>query len=449
MFDTFISDVFLPCLPIVVFFAGGYLALKLRVFSPLSIRSCFLSLFGKRNRSGVSPFAALTVALAGTLGVGNIAGVAVAISTGGCGAVLWMWVSALFSLSLKYAEVILAVKYRKIENASEGDMSPRICGGPMYYILYGLKSKPLACAFCFLCIVSSLCSGCVIQSNSAAVSMNRTFGVPFCITGLILGILCGFVVFSGIKVISRFTSVAVPAISLAFFVLSLTAVIMSADKLPFVFSEIFRSAFGIRQMSSGVCGFAIAKAIKQGVVKSSLSHEAGAGTSAISHACANTKSPVEQGFLGIFEVLIDTVVMCTVTALVILCAFPQESIVGSNGVDITARAYGVFFGACGDGMISASVLLFAFAAIICQAYYGVACVEFLTKSKHWRSFYILAYCVCTVAGSVITLEFMWCLTDLFTCCMIFLNVYAVMRLRGEAEYEVVKYHSVTKRNTLR
>ncbi len=435
MLDFINEHIALCCLPLIVFIIGGYLAIKMRIFTPKCFKCALSSLFSKNERDGISPVSALCTALAGTLGVGNIAGVAVAISLGGPGAVFWMWVSALFSLSLKYTETVLAVKYRKIEGTD-------ICGGPMYYIFYGLGNKRLANIFCILCITSSLCSGCIIQSNSASVAMYRSFGIPHAITGLFLGILCGVIVLGGIKSISRFTSIVIPITSAVFFALSLIAVCMSIDKLPYILSMIFKNAFGIQQISSGICGFSVRYAIKHGVVKSSLSHEAGSGTSTISHAASNTKSPVEQGFLGIFEVIADTLIMCTVTALVILCAYPQVSFAGSySGVDITSGAYGEFFGVHGETIISSAVLLFAFATVICQSYYGVSCVGFLTKNKNWHTFYVLAYCVCTVLGSVITFEFMWRLTDLFTCCMIFLNVYAILRLSGEAEYETVKYYS--------
>ncbi len=435
MLEKINAYIALPILPVLLILAGGYLTVKMGILRPKRLYIGIKSLFCTKCEGGVSPFAALSVALAGTLGVGNIVGVAVALSLGGAGAVFWMWICAFFSLGIKYTETVLAVKYRYKEGES--------CrGGPMYYIFHGMGNITLARIFCVLCIASSLASGCVIQSNSAAAAINETYGVPCWATGAVLCVLCGVIVIGGIKSISRFTSLAVPLMTAVFIALSLIAIFKNLQQIPDIFVRIVKEAFGVNQAASGAGGFFISQAVKHGAAKSALSNEAGAGTSPISHAGANTKSPVEQGFLGMFEVFADTIVMCTLTAFVILGACPN--IAGSadyGGVGITNEAYGVYFGKSAHHIITVCIAFFAFATLICWSYYGVKCVEFLCKSTFACKTYLAVYCACILAGAVVTPEFMWTLTDLFTCAMIFLNVPAVLRLNSVAKRETEKYYS--------
>ena len=423
----------LPALPFVIILSGLYFLLKTRLFTAKRFRCCVRSLFRKNGDDGVSPIAALTVALAGTLGVGNIAGVAVAIMLGGAGAVLWMWVGAFFSMPLKYAETVLALRYRRCENGKS-------VGGPMYYIHSGMGKKRKACVFCILCICSSLGSGCVIQSNAAASALRLQYGIPPVVTGCALGILCALIIFGGIDSISRFTLKAVPVMSAVFMCLSLIIIASNAKEALEAFLSIFSSALSTESVGGGVAGLTVINAVKQGMVKGSLSHEAGAGTSPISHASSNTKSPVEQGFLGIFEVFADTVVMCTVTALVILIALPHTGALDPyDGILAAAGAYGYFFGNTAYHTIAVCVLFFAFATLICWSYYGVCCVGFLTRERRFSTLYLVLYCVFIVLGAVTAPEFMWELTDFFTCALIFLNVPCVFALRREVISETERY----------
>ena len=425
--------IMLPVLPVAVVLFGFYFLLRSRLFLPKRLNAGIRSLFSKNTNDGVSPIAALTVALAGTLGVGNIAGVSVAITLGGAGAVFWMWTGAFFSMWIKYAEVVLAVRYRRCEDGKN-------IGGPMYYILHGLGSKRLSVLFCIFCIASSLGSGCVIQSNSASSALYMQYGIPPYVTGCVLGILCGVIVLGGVGAISRFTMKTVPVVSFLFLFISLFIIFTNIPDAIRAFGEIFSSAFGIKSISGGVTGAVVAQSIKQGMVKGSLSHEAGAGTSPISHAASNTKSPVEQGFLGIFEVFADTIVMCTVTALVVLIARDKASFSDPyNGMAVTQSSYGVFLGEAAHHMIAASTLFFAFAALICWSYYGICCVEYLTDDKRFSSLYLVLYCIFIAVGAVIRPEFMWELTDFFTCALIFINVPVLFSLRGEVIAETEKY----------
>ncbi len=423
----------LPLLPLVIIFSGAYFLIKTRLFMPKRLRRGVRSLLKKGGDGGVSPLAALTVALAGTLGVGNIAGVAVAIMLGGAGAVFWMWAGAFFSMSLKYAETVLALRYRHIENGKS-------VGGPMYYIYNGLGKKRIARVFCVLCICSSLGSGCIIQSNSASAAIQLQYGISPIVTGCVLAVLCALIVLGGVKSISRFTLRFVPLMSMVFLALSVVIIVSNAKDALVSFFDIFACAFSVKSIGAGVTGLSVMNSIKQGMAKGSLSHEAGAGTSPISHAASNTKSPAEQGFLGIFEVFADTVVMCTVTALVILIALPRlPSLNPYDGISAAARAYGFFFGNTAYHIISVCVLFFAFATLICWSYYGICCVDFLTHDKKYSVLYLVLYCIFIVIGSVTAPEFMWDLTDFFTCALIFVNVPCVFALRREVAQETELY----------
>lgn len=428
----------LPLLPLFVILPGSYFIFKTGILTPKRLKASLRCLFKKNGEDGVSPLSALTVALAGTLGVGNIVGVAVAITLGGAGAVLWMWVCAFFSMGLKYAETVLAVRYR----CQSGKGGTKNKGGPMYYIFYGLGKKRLSCLFCALCICSSLASGCVIQSNSAAAALTLQYGVPPLLTGVVFAVLCGVIVIGGIGSISRFTSALIPFMTAVFLAVSLGAIFSDLSAASSAFGQIFACAFQKGSIGGGIAGAGIAAGIKHGMAKSALSHEAGAGTSPISHAASNTKSPVEQGFLGIFEVFADTVVMCTVTAVVILMAYPRITVGDPyDGMYMTSEAYGAFFGTAAHHIITVAVAFFAFATLICWSYYGVCCVEYLTKDKRFSSLYLLLYCLCITAGAVVKPQFVWEMTDFFTCALIFLNVPVIFALRGEVISETEKYYS--------
>ena len=241
-------------------------------------------------------------------------------------------------------------------------------------------------------------------------------------------------------VIFSFTMKTVPVMSFLFLFISLFIIFTNIPDAIRAFGEIFSSAFGIKSISGGVTGAVVAQSIKQGMAKGSLSHEAGAGTSPISHAASNTKSPVEQGFLGIFEVFADTIVMCTVTALVVLIARDKVSFSDPyNGMAVTQSSYGVFLGEAAHHIIAVSTLFFAFAALICWSYYGICCVEYLTDDKRFSSLYLVLYCIFIAVGAVIRPEFMWELTDFFTCALIFINVPVLFSLRGEVIAETEKY----------
>ncbi len=409
--------ILLPLLPVFVIVFGLYFTLKLGLYKPKKLITLLRSVFERKNSGGISPFAALTVALAGTLGVGNITGVAVALALGGSGSVFWMWISALCSAGLKYAEVSLAVKYK------HGNV-----GGPMYYISKGLHSGLLAKIFCAMCLCCSLISGPSVQVNSAACALHDSYGVPKIITGAVIAVICFVIVNGGLRSVSRLSEKLIPPVTGAFLLLSCIIIFSHADMMPEVLSKIFKEAFNFRSLFSGVGGYGIASAVKHGMAKGVLSHEAGSGTSSISHAGADAASPSAQGALGMIEVAVDTLIMCSATAFVILLSGVNGNVDGTLTV---CEAYSVFFGDIGMHFISLSTVFFAFATILCWSYYGTVCIEFFTKNKKIKKIYILTYCLFITVGAVTSPALAWQLTDFFTCTMTFLNTACLLAMTKE------------------
>ncbi len=403
--------ILLPVLPIFVSVCGIYFYGVLGLYKPKKLFGMLKSVFSRKNSGGISPFSALTVALAGTLGVGNITGVAVALALGGAGAVFWMWISALFTASLKYTEVCLAVKYR---NSGKNGYT----GGPMYYISKCLGSKKLANAFCVMCLFCSLISGPSIQVNSAACALFDGYGIPKYITGCVIALICYITVSGGLRSVSALSEKLIPAVTGIFLVLSGTVIFSNLDMMSDILKKIFSEAFDFKSLFAGVGGCSLSSAIKHGMAKGVLSHEAGSGTSSISHAGADAKSPSAQGTLGMIEVAVDTLIMCSASAFVILLSGAEA---GIDGTKTVCEAYSVFFPVIGKHFISASTVFFAFATILCWSYYGTVCVEFLSKKKLVKKIYIFIYCLFVAVGAVTSTDLAWQLTDLFTCIMTFTN----------------------------
>ncbi len=279
-----------------------------------------------------SPLRVLSVSLAGTLGVGNIVGVAVAISLGGIGSVFWMWISALVSMVLKYAEIVLAMRYRSY---SDGGCK----GGPMYYMVRGIGGRlgrVLATVFCGVGVLASFCLGNIVQVSAAADSAERTFGLPKIIYGIIFAVLCALVIFGGFKKISSFTVVVMPLVCLIYIVLAMRIILLNLGSLPRIFSDIMQAAFTPASGASGIFGYLISGAVRHGTAKGTFSHEAGSGTAPMSHAQSAEQSAAKQGLYGIFEVFFDTIVICTMTALVIIISGFADSSLGSMDIVISA-----------------------------------------------------------------------------------------------------------------
>ena len=406
--NSVLSGIFLPALLI---FCGIWFAVKLRFFfilHPVRLCNCLMK---KSHKGGVSPFRALTVALAGTLGVGNMAGVATAITAGGAGAIFWMWVSALCAMSIKYIEVKLALETR-IKSGGAWH------GGATYYIRRIIKGKAgwgIGCVFAILCGGNALLTGNVVQVNaacSAAVWVNPL------IIGAIVGICGVWVASGGGKRVSGATVAIIPLLSAVYMVLCLAIIFNNISRLPQIFSEIIEGAFSTRSVGGGIGGYVMTRAMRFGVIRGIFSNEAGCGTSPTAHAQADAESPHQQGCFGIFEVFADTIVLCTMTGVVILLCGDSSL----DGIPLTLYAFESLAGAWAAKIIAVSINLFAFATVISQSSYGLEAIGFLGGGKWIKRLYLLLIFSASVTGSVISAEIMWQAADLLVSAMTTINV---------------------------
>ena len=380
-----------------------------------------------KTAGGRSPLRELCVSLAGTLGVGNIVGVAMALSLGGAGAVFWMWLSAAVAAVLKYAEITLAVKYRRFNNGC-------VLGGPMYYMedgIGGTHGRALAVAFSVLGVLLSFVMGNLVQSRALTGAAERVLHVPAWAIGVAVSVLGTLSIFGGYVAVSRVTAVIVPLMSGAYIAVSLWIILSNASRVPDVFREIFSSAFDLSAAGGGAVGFFTSAAVRHGVAKGAFSHEAGGGTAPLSHAQTKTHIPARQGVLGLFEVFFDTGVICTLTALVLLLAPHGDT----GGV---ARVYGAFTHFCGGTggtFVSASIILFAFSTLICWGYYGRSCLSYLTKSLAAEKIYFSLYAAFAFFGALVGEGRAWELTDIGVFLMTAINVISLTVLSGDVRRE--------------
>jgi len=403
-------------MPIILMGFGAYFGAKLRFFYVAHPLKVARELARGSARGGISPARALTQALAGTLGVGNMTGVATAICSGGAGAVFWMWISAFLAMSIKYFEVALAQRCRR--RGLDG-----YYGGAMYYIKdvfshrFPRLSVYLGGFFAVLCIVNSLLTGNIVQINSAADALSS---VP----SAYVGILCAAAVFPVIlgkgKRVSSVTMGLIPILSAVYIVASLAVIIPCADRLPAVFSEIVKSAFSLKAAGGGAFGYLVVRAIRFGTTRGIFSNEAGSGTSPTAHAEADSRSPHAQGCFGIFEVFADTIVLCTMTSLVILLS--DGTAKGLTGISLTLYAFSSGAGRLAGVAIALSVIMFAYATVICQARYGIVALRYLTESRAAFYLYVFAVCGCCVLGAVINEGVMWQAADFVVSLMTAVNV---------------------------
>ncbi len=406
---------------------------------PVWWRSTVGSLFRRRRRKqgdrGVTQLQALSTALAATIGTGSIAGVATAIVYGGPGAVFWMWISALLGMMTGCGEKILAVRHR--EKGPDG----RWRGGPMQYIANGLRLPGLAKAFALLCIAESLAGGNLAQSNSIASALSAAGGASPAAVGVVLAAVAAAVLMGGIRRIGRLCELLVPVMALLFVGSGLAVIAAHWQAVPEAFRQIVRYAFAPRALAGG---YAMGSALRYGVARGVFTNEAGVGMSAIAHACADVDEPAEQGMWGIFEVFFATMVICTVTALVILTSGvydPAQTLPlaegggvpeGMLGAPLTAAGFASLFGEAGEWIVSVSLILFAFTSLIGSGYYGRRGVETLTGSRWAQGLYLLIFPACTVLGAVGDVTAVWQLVDVFNGLLAAANLPALLLLSPEA-----------------
>ena len=376
---------------------------------------------GSSPQGEITPFQALTAALSATIGTGNIAGVGTAIALGGPGAVFWMWVTAFFGMALKYAECLLAHKFRVVHD--DGTVS----AGPMYYLEYGLGQKWLGMAFAFFAIMASFGIGNMVQANSVAEPLQTFFNIPKILTGITIGILVFFVIIGGIKRIGHFAAKMVPAMAL-FYVLGACLVLFTnLSEIPNVFILIFHDAFTGTAATGGFTGAVVAQAVRFGVARGVFSNEAGLGSAPIAHGAAKTKEPVRQGIIAMLGPFIDTIVICTMTALVILTSGVWQS--GLSGSDLTASAFNAGIPGLGRNIVIFGMIIFAFTTAVSWSYYGDRSVEYLFGPKFIFP-YRVVYCLLLPVGAAVKLGIVWTISDIFNALMAWPNLIGLLFLSG-------------------
>ena len=417
--------------PLLLLALGIFIGAKLRFFCFLHPLKCVKALLAKpkvcSEKASYSPWKALTVALAGTLGVGNITGVAAAILLGGSGALFWMWASALLTMLIKYAEVVLAVVTREkrlVSNKAEYH------GGPFRYLpLISHGGNVLSAVFSILCIVASFVQGNLIQTGAVAACMEDTFSLHPLPVALSMTVLSACLILGGRSRIASFTEKMIPLMTSLYLVMGLTVIVRNLDMLPSVFRDIFQNAFSFRAAGGGFAGSAMALAMRHGAAKGVFSHEAGCGTSPISHAGAETDSAHRQGLLGIAEVSIDALLLCTVTGLVLLLSGVGYHSSDQNYTTVVLDAFSVWFGESAAVLLSVSIAFYAFATLICWSFYGTECVHALCKNertaRRMQKLYLLAFCLCTCPGAFLDATTLWVWSDTLTISMTAINTCSV------------------------
>ncbi|MDR3020024.1 MAG: sodium:alanine symporter family protein [Treponema sp.] len=375
----------------------------------------------KHDDANISPFQAVTAAMASTVGIGNIVGAATAITLGGPGAVFWMWVSGFFGMMTKYSEIVLAVKYR------ETDANGAYHGGPMYYIQNGLNMKWLAILFAVFGMLASFGIGNMTQANAVADSVESSFGIPKLVTGIIISIFCGLVIIGGIKRIAKVTVRLVPLMAIFYFLGSIIVIATNIDKLPSAFGAIFSGAFSFESIGGGIMGYSIMRAMRYGIARGVFSNEAGLGSAPIAHAATREKDPVRQGMWGIFEVFIDTMVICTISALVVLIAGLYDG--GISGAPLVQASFVQSFGSFGGIFVTIAILCFAGSTMLGWSYYGQQCLGYLSnKNKTAEMIYKMVFTLMVIVGAMGGLTFVWDVADTLNGLMAVPNLIALLLL---------------------
>ena len=400
----------------------------------------------------MSPFQAVCTALAGTVGTGNIAGVAGAIALGGPGAIFWMWCSAFLGMCTKFSEVTLAIHFR--EKNSNGEY----VGGPMYYIKNGLSKKWyfLAVLYAVFGVLTVFGTGNATQVNTIVASINSALMSFHIIDGtndkanLIFGIfiaaLVAMVLLGGIKRIGQVTEKLVPFMAVLYVILAFGVIIMNIEHVPAVFSEIFSGAFSPRAATGGVIG-SMFLSMKKGVSRGIFSNEAGLGTGSIAHACADTDNAVHQGMFGIFEVFMDTIIICTLTGLVILLAAPGITYGQAAGAELTISGFTSTYGSWVSIFTAVAMCCFAFSTIIGWGLYGSRCIEFLGGEKLVRPFLVI-YSFVSIVGATINLGLLWDIADTFNGLMAVPNLIALLMLSGQVKKLAIEVDQAQKNGTI-
>lgn len=410
---------------------GLYLTILLKGLQFRALPLAFRIIFHKDHGhdGDISHFAALMTALAATVGIGNIVGVATAISLGGPGAVFWMWMTGLVGMVTKYSEAVLAVKYRE-----KGEHGMR--GGPMYYISKGAGLPWLGWLFAVFTALATFGIGNMTQANATAKIFESTFHIQPWVTGVVLMVLTALVILGGIRSIGKFTSFLVPFMIVGYVGSALVVLALNASEIPDAFALIFQHAFAPMAASGGFAGATIAAAMRFGIARGVFSNESGLGSAPIAAAAARTHDPVKQALVSMTQTFIDTLVVCTMTALVILTATPWTQ--GISPGQLTSASFGETLGTIGEIIVAIATSLFAYSTLIGWNYYGEKAIEYLLGSRSIRVYRIL-FIAAVVVGAMLNLELVWNISDLMNGMMALPNLIGLLLLSRVVKEETDRY----------
>ncbi|MDD2659304.1 MAG: sodium:alanine symporter family protein [Methylococcales bacterium] len=410
---------------------GIYLTVLLKGLQFRALPLAFRMIFHKDHghEGDISHFAALMTALAATVGIGNIVGVATAITLGGPGAVFWMWITGLVGMVTKYSEAVLAVKYRE-----KGEHGMR--GGPMYYLANGAGLPKLGWLFALFTALATFGIGNMTQANSAARIFEATFHIPAWVTGVVLMVLTALVILGGIRSIGKFTSILVPFMITGYVGAALTVLALNAAEIPHAFGLIFQHAFSPAAATGGFAGASIAAAMRFGIARGVFSNESGLGSAPIAAAAARTHDPVKQALVSMTQTFIDTLVVCTMTALVILTANSWTQ--GVSAGQLTSSSFAETLGKAGELLVALATALFAYSTLIGWNYYGEKAIEYLFGSRAIRIYRIL-FIATVIVGAMMNLEFVWNFSDLMNGMMAIPNLIGLLILSKVVKEETDRY----------
>ncbi len=426
-----------PPLLVLIVGTGIYLTLRLGFVQIFALPTALVNAFSRKKQDklsegDISHYEALTTQMSATIGTGNIVGVATAVIAGGPGAVFWMWIMAVFGMATKYAEAVLAVKYR-VKDA-RGEMA----GGPMYYLERGLNAKWLAILFAIFGSIAAFGIGNMVQTNAVAAAAENSFSIPGWVTGIILTIITAIVILGGIKSIGRVTAFFVPIMAVFYLAGGLIIMILNFDLVPTTVSTILTDAFTAEAVGGGILG----TVIRYGVARGIFSNEAGLGSAPIAAAAAKTDYPGRQGLVSMTQVFIDTIIVCSITGITIVMADLHQT--GIAGGALTGESFGTFLGTPGIYIVSIATILFAYSTLIGWSYYGEKCFNYLFKSPKAVSIYRFVWVAVVFVGAVTVIDIVWLFADIFNALMAIPNLIGLLGLSGVVAYETKRFLKVAK-----
>ncbi|MFC1850438.1 alanine/glycine:cation symporter family protein [candidate division CSSED10-310 bacterium] len=409
---------------------GIFLTIRFRFVQFRHFRHGWSLITGKwddpKDDGEITHLQALSTALSATIGTGNIAGVATAIASGGPGAVFWMWVTALVGMCTKFTCCLLSQKYREIDERGI------VAGGPMYYLRDGLNLGWLGWLFAFFAAIASFGIGNMVQSNSVAQPLHDYLGIPKLGLGIVLAILVALVIIGGVRRIARVAEKIVPLMAILYFLAALIIILLNYKLVPAAFMSIFYGVFGLKPAAGGALGYGVSQAMRFGIARGLFSNEAGLGSAAIAHAPARTKEPVREGFVAMLGPFIDTIVICTMTAIVIIISGLYQTSENLTGATLSARAFDHSLFGHGHHVVNFGLIFFAFTTIIGWSYYGDRSVKFLfgKRGDQAVTIYRWIYVILIPVGAAIPLKLVWGLSDIANGLMAFPNLIALIGLSG-------------------